>query len=134
MQKKYFYKKFRKKNKSILNIQKNNYIGFYQLRSLEKIFLKNINIESIRRLLARKIKKKIIFIFFKNINKLPIFIKPLKVRMGSGIGAFNIWIWKFKKFQKIFEISFFNKYYLIKKFLNKIKKKLPCKSFITKRV
>ena len=38
MQKKYFYKKFRKKNKSILNIQKNNYIGFYQLRSLEKYF------------------------------------------------------------------------------------------------
>ena len=59
MQKKYFYKKFRKKNKSILNIQKNNYIGFYQLRSLEKIFLKNINIESIRRLLARKINGRI---------------------------------------------------------------------------
>jgi hypothetical protein len=32
------------------------------------------------------------FIFLKNSNKLPTFKKPLKVRMGSGRGAFNIWL------------------------------------------
>ncbi len=71
------------------------------------------------------------FIFFKNSNKLPTFKKPLKVRMGSGRGAFHIWLWKVKMFEKIFEISYFKKYYLIKKYLKKIKKKFPCNLYLT---
>jgi ribosomal protein L16/L10AE len=54
--------------------------------------------------------------------------------MGSGRGAFNIWLWKFKKFQKVFEISFFKKYFLIKKYLKKLKKKFPCRLYITKKI
>jgi len=134
MQKKYFYKKYKKKMKNIFLTQGNNNIGFYQLRTLENVFLKEVNFQSIRRLLSRKVKKKISFIFFKNSNKLPTFSKPLKVRMGSGKGSFERWLWKFQKYQKVFEISFFNKYFLIKKYLLKIKKKLSFKSFLTQRM
>ena len=54
--------------------------------------------------------------------------------MGSGKGSFERWLWKFQKYQKVFEISFFNKYFLIKKYLLKIKKKLSFKSFLTQRM
>jgi ribosomal protein L16/L10AE len=53
--------------------------------------------------------------------------------MGSGKGSFNTWLWKFQKFQKIFEISFFLKYFLIKKYLIKIKKKIPFKIYFSTR-
>lgn len=132
MQKKYIYKIYKKKKKNIKFNSKKN-IGFYQLRSLESNFLSRLNFESIRRLLSRKIKKKSSFIIYKNSNKIPTFKKPLKVRMGSGRGSFNDWLWKFQKFQIIFEISFFKKYFLIKKYLNKLKKKIPCKIFLTIR-
>jgi len=132
MQKKYLYKIYKKKTKNIKFNSKKN-IGFYQLRSLESNFLSKLNFESIRRLLSRKIKKKSSFLIYKNSNKIPTFKKPLKVRMGSGRGSFNDWLWKFQKFQIIFEISFFKKYFLIKKYLNKLKKKLPCKIFLTIR-
>jgi len=132
MQKKYIYKVYKKKNKGILKTKDKYSIGFYQLRTLEIFFFKKNNFEAIRRVLSRKIKKKLKFLIFKNSNKLPVFSKPLKVRMGSGKGKFSSWLWKFKKYQKIFEISFFKKYYLIKKYLRKIKKKIPCKLFLTK--
>jgi ribosomal protein L16/L10AE len=54
--------------------------------------------------------------------------------MGSGRGGFNTWLWKFHKFQKVFEISFFKKYFLIKKYLKKIKHKIPCKTFLTSSI
>ncbi len=134
MQKKNLYNKYKKKSKKSISILKiTNNIGFFYLRTLENIFLTKSNFESIRRLLSRKVKKKVNFIFFKNSNKLPTFKKPLKVRMGSGKASFDIWLWKFQKFQKIFEISFYKKYFLIKKYLNKLKKKLPCNSFLTIR-
>jgi len=131
MQKKYFYKKYKKKQTKTIVFKKN--IGFYQIRTLENVFLNKSNFESIRRLLSRKVKKKITFIIFKNSNKLPKFKKPLKVRMGRGRGGFDTWLWKFQRFQKIFEISFFFKYFLIKKYLKKINKKIPCKTFLTQR-
>ncbi len=89
MQKKYIYKKYKKKIKILNSFKKKKTIGFFFLRSLEVIFFNKLNFESTRRLLSRKIKKKMTFIFFKNANKLPTFKKPLKVRMGSGRGAFN---------------------------------------------
>ena len=90
MQKKYLYKRY-KKNFIIRNTQviKEKSVGFYFLRTLENIFFNIKNFESLRRLLSRKIKKKVNFTFFKNSNKIPIFKKPLKVRMGSGRGGFN---------------------------------------------
>lgn len=133
MQKQYLYKIYKKKTKGILKVKLKTTIGFYQLRTLENVFFKKNNFESIRRFLSRKIKKKLKFLIFKNSNKLPIFKKPLKVRMGSGKGNFYCWVWKFKKYQKIFEISFFKKYLLIKKYLKKIKKKVSCKLFLTQR-
>ena len=134
MQKKNLNIKYKKKNKKIINIKKiNKNIGFFYIRSLEIWFLNIKNFESVRRLFSRKVKKKMKFLFFKNTNKLPIFKKPLKVRMGSGKAGFDSWIWKFQKFQKVFEISFYKKYFLINKYLNKLNKKLPCKTFITYR-
>jgi ribosomal protein L16/L10AE len=59
------------------------------VRAISSIFLTKSNFESIRRLLSRKVKKKVNFIFFKHSNKLPTFKKPLKVRMGSGKAAFD---------------------------------------------
>lgn len=131
MQKQYIYKIYKKKKKGIYKLKKKKTIGFYEIKSLENTFLKKNNFESIRRLLSRKVKKKLKFLIYKNSNKLPLFNKPLKVRMGSGKGNFSHWLWKFKKYQKIFEISFFKKYFLIKKYLIKINKKIPCKLFLT---
>lgn len=130
MQKKYQYTKNKFKNKDLKNKQT---ISFFSLHSLEVIYIKKFHFESIRRLFARKVKKNLNFIIYKNSNRLPVFNKPLKVRMGSGRGSFEEWIWKFQKFQKIFEISFFKKYYLIKKYLVKLKKKIPCKIFLKKK-
>lgn len=127
MQKKYQYTKYKYKNQKL---KKNKTIGFFSLHTLEMIYIKKFHFESIRRLFARKIKKNLNFIIYKNSNRLPIFKKPLKVRMGSGRGGFEEWIWKFQKFQKIFEISFFNKYFLLKKYLLKLKKKIPCRIFL----
>ena len=93
MQKKNLNIKYKKKNKKIINIKKiNKNIGFFFIRSLEIGFLNIKNFVSVRRLFSRKVKKKMKFLFFKNTNKLPIFKKPLKVRMGSGKAGFDSWI------------------------------------------
>ena len=89
MQKKYIYKVYKKKNKGILKTKDKKRIGFFQLRTLEIFFFKKNNFEAIRRVLSRKIKKKLKFLIFKNSNKLPLFSKPLKIRMGSGKGNFS---------------------------------------------
>lgn len=134
MQKKNIYIKYKKKNKKNIALTPlNNNIGFFYLRSLELGFLNTTHFESIRRLYSRKVKKKVKYLFIKNTNKLPIYQKPLKVRMGSGKAKFKAWIWKFQKFQKIFEVSFYLKFFLIHKYLIKLKKKIPLKTFITQR-
>ena len=86
MQKKYQYTKYKYKNQKL---KKNKTIGFFSLHTLEMIYIKKFHFESIRRLFARKIKKNLNFIIYKNSNRLPIFKKPLKVRMGSGRGGFE---------------------------------------------
>lgn len=134
MQKKNMYKIFKKRTKkNFFNLKRFKNIGYYQLRCLQLNFITKKNFESVRRLLSRKIKKKLSFIIFKNSNKIPTFKKPLKVRMGSGGGGFNDWLWKIKKNQTIFEISTFKKKFLFKKYLKKLKKKLPYKIYITIR-
>jgi len=90
MQTKYIYKKYKKKIKIFNTFKKKKSIGFFFLKSLENSYFNKLIFESTRRLLSRKVKKKMTFIFFKNSNKLPTFKKPLKVRMGSGRGAFHI--------------------------------------------
>ena len=134
MKKKNMYKILKKKNKkNIFKKKRFKNIGYYQLRCLQLNYITKKNFESVRRLLSRKVKKKISFIIFKNPNKIPTFKKPLKVRMGSGGGGFNDWLWKIKKNQTIFQISTFKKKFLFKKYLKKIKKKIPYKIFITIR-
>ena len=133
MQKKYFYKKYKNLKKTYSsNIFKKNNLLYYQIRSLNFNFVNKNNFEALRRILSRKIKKKMNFLIYKNSNKIPVFKKPLKVRMGSGKAGFNEWLWKIQKHQKIFDISYFNNNFLIEKYFKKIKKKLPCKIYITK--
>ena len=106
MQKKNLYNKYKKKSKKSISILKiTNNIGFFYLRTLENIFLTKSNFESIRRLLSRKVKKKVNFIFFKNSNKLPTFKKPLKVRMGSGKGSVEYWVCQIRPGKVLYEMD-----------------------------
>jgi ribosomal protein L16/L10AE len=67
-----------------------NLLSFLILRSLENTYLNKNVFESIRRLISRKLKKKIKYILNRLSVKVPIFSKPLKVRMGKGKGKFKL--------------------------------------------
>jgi large subunit ribosomal protein L16 len=84
------YKKLHKKNKkkgfnSFLDIIK---FGFYGIQILQSGILVNEQIEIIRRLISR-ITKRLGFIFIRIFFHHPITKKPLKSRMGKGVGIIN---------------------------------------------
>jgi len=114
-----------------INFKKSNFFSFLILRSLKNVYLNKNMFESIRRLISRKIKKKMKYTLNKLSIKMPIFNKPLKVRMGKGKGKFKLWLWLIFKKQKIVELSFFKKKIFLLFFFKKIKKKFPSKIFIS---
>jgi ribosomal protein L16/L10AE len=72
------------------NLKKNSLFSFLVLRSLENIYLNKNVFESIRRLISRKVKKKMKYKLNKLSVKVPVFNKPLKIRMGKGKGKFKL--------------------------------------------
>jgi large subunit ribosomal protein L16 len=82
--------------------------GLYGIKAIESGILLTQEIEAIRRVISRMTKrtgKLLIRIFFCQ----PITKKPLKSRMGKGVGVIKFWIAFVKKGMILLEISYISK-------------------------
>ena len=96
--------------------------GAYILKSLEKGQIKPNQIESVRKILSKEIKKfgKIWIRIFSTMIRTS---KPAEVRMGKGKGSLDYWACLIRSGQVLFEISNINitlAFYLLKKASNKL--------------
>lgn len=91
--------KFKKYQKGRLPNKISNTFGLFEkyrnlrLRCFEHGLLTSIQIESMRQLLRKYVKRKGFF-SIPLIADLPVTKKPLEVRMGKGKGAVNSWVCK----------------------------------------
>lgn len=104
------YKKKHKKKKIglIKHYSGNIQFGLYGIKAIESGILLTQEIEAIRRVISRITKrtgKLLIRIFFCQ----PITKKPLKSRMGKGVGIIKFWIAFVKKGMVLLEISYISK-------------------------
>lgn len=78
--------------------------GSYGLKALEIGRINSKQIEAVRRVLSRKLKRlgKIHIRIFPNI---PVTKKPIEIRMGKGKGSVDNWVAKIKPGQILFEIQ-----------------------------
>ena len=125
--KKIYKGKIRNLKQYSVNKIKDINFGNYALKSLEKGEIKPNQIEAVRKLLSKEIKKygKIWINVFCNIIRTS---KPAEVRMGKGKGNPDYWVSAVKSGQILFEISKI-KYSIAKSILLKASNKLP---FLTK--
>lgn len=100
------YKKLHKKNikKGFNSFLDSVKFGFYGIQILQSGILVTEQIEIIRRLVSR-ITKRLGFLFIRIFFYHPITKKPLKSRMGKGVGIINNWISYVKKGTIILEIN-----------------------------
>lgn len=102
----YVYKKLHKKNTK----KEFNYFldtvkfGSYGIQVLESGILVSEQIEIVRRLVSR-VTKRLGFLFIRIFFHHPVTKKPLKSRMGKGVGIINNWISYVKKGMVILEIN-----------------------------
>ncbi len=125
--------KFNKVNKSrIIGIDTSVYnprIGFYGIKSITLGRITSQQIESIKKLILRKIQQlgRAGVITIRVFPFLPITCKPAESRMGKGKGSVDYWYFFVKTGKVIFEFDNFNPH-----FLQTIKKnggkKLPFKT------
>jgi len=131
--------KFKKMHKNrIKNLYQNatnrisaSNFGTFALKSLEKGQIKPNQIEAVRKILSKEIKKfgKIWVRIFSNIIRTS---KPAEVRMGKGKGTLDYWACTIRSGQVLFEISNIRQtmaYYLLKK----ASRKLPLLTKIVKK-
>ena len=102
--------------------------GILGLKSLESGILNLKQIESIQQIIY-KITKQKSKIWLKIFNFLPVYAKPIGIRMGKGKGKLVHYICKFSAGKVLLEICGFNKKLLIKSLLF-CKFKLPIKTTI----
>ena len=125
--KKIKYKKTRKGKLSKLEFKSNNLqFGEIGLKAQESGLISARQIESVRRVITRKIKKKG-KIWIRIFPYLPITSKPTESRMGKGKGKFSHFICKINSGSIIFELCGPNKKTIIKSLLA-CKFKLPIKT------
>lgn len=91
--------------------------------------LTNFQIEAIRRLLRRLLKKKA-QLFFRLIIDKPVTKKPNEVRLGKGKGNVKYWAYFVKKGDIMWEIKFINQNE-INSIINNVRYKLPIEIFIS---
>ena len=105
--------------------------GEYGLKSLERGWVTNRQIEAARVAMTRKIKRggKVWINIFPD---KPITKKPAETRMGSGKGNPEFWVAVVKPGRTLFELSYPNEE-LAKEALNKAIQKLPIKARIITR-
>ena len=109
---------------------KQTLFSFFSLVSLDNVYLKKNNFESMRRFLSRKFKKKLKFLIHKKTFKCPVFKKPSKNRMGKGKGKFLFWVWLIHRNQKVIELSYLKRKKIIFHFLKKLKNKLKINYYL----
>lgn len=99
------YRKFQKGR--CKGIQSNNFkipLGRYKIISLSNARLRASTIESVRRVMTRKLKR-IGQILVSLHPSLSVTEKPLEVRMGKGKGSVSFWVCRIKKGQTLYEID-----------------------------
>ena len=122
--KKHQLKKISLAKKYAGNIQ----FGFYGIKSLESGILLTNEVETIRRIISRITKrtcKVLIRVFFSQ----PITKKPLKSRMGKGVGIIKFWVAIIKKGMILFEIGYISKkliYLIFKAIFSRLSLKVIC--------
>ena len=125
--KKFKFKKVNKKKVYGIETKVNNpVIGVYAVKSLTLGRITSSQIESIRKLISRKMNKSGFLRFFV-FPSLPVTSKPIEVRMGKGKGSLSYWCFPIKAGRLIFEfygISFFSAINIHKL----IKSKLPVRT------
>lgn len=104
------YKKKHKKKKLglIKNYLGSIKFGLYGIKATESGILLTQEIESIRRIVSR-ITKRTAKLFIRIFFCQPITKKPLKSRMGKGVGIIKFWIAFVKKGMMLMEISYISK-------------------------
>ena len=102
--------------------------GLVGLKSLQNGTLNFQQIESARKTIIKKTKRKV-KIWIQPFLFLPVTKKPIGIRMGKGKGKFSHWITKISQGSLIFEICGSNKKLLILSLLI-CKSKLPIKTKI----
>jgi len=78
--------------------------GSYGLKSLEANQLKASQLESVRRVIIRRVRK-IGKIWIRTFPSKPISTKPTKTRMGKGKGSVQFWVCPIQPGQIIIELS-----------------------------
>jgi large subunit ribosomal protein L16 len=121
----------RKMTKTIKSKNSEFRFSTYCLIANQSGILTNFQVESIRRLLRRLLKKKA-QLFFRLILNKPITKKPNEVRLGKGRGNVKYWAYFLKKGDIIWEIKFVNQT-ASNSIINSVRHKLPIKSFILNR-
>ena len=82
--------------------------GIYGIKSICSGFLLIEELETLRKIITR-ITKRIITILIRVFFHLPITIKPLKSRMGKGVGLIKFWVSFIKIGTILFEFSYMSK-------------------------
>jgi len=105
-----------------VNKYKKTVFGFYGIVALEKGEVTPNQIESVRKVLVKEIKKfgKIWVRIYSNLIRTT---KPAEVRMGKGKGSFDHWSCQIRAGQVLFEISNVKTglgFYLLKKASKKL--------------
>ena len=126
------FKKYRKiRIKRIEQRQTSLEFGSFGLRTLEGGQISSRQIEAVRRVITRKLKRtgKLWIRIFPNI---PVTKKPVEVRMGKGKGAPEYWACRVKPGRILFEIDGVSEE-IAKEALYKASAKLPIKTKFIKR-
>ena len=126
------FKKYRKiRIKRIEQRQTSLKFGSFGLRTLEGGQISSRQIEAVRRVITRKLKRtgKLWIRIFPNI---PVTKKPVEVRMGKGKGAPEYWACRVKPGRILFEIDGVSEA-IAKEALYKASAKLPIKTKFIKR-
>ena len=126
------FKKYRKiRIKRIEQRQTSLEFGSFGLRTLEGGQISSRQIEAVRRVITRKLKRtgKLWIRIFPNI---PVTKKPVEVRMGKGKGAPEYWACRVKPGRILFEIDGVSET-IAKEALYKASAKLPIKTKFIKR-
>jgi len=125
--KKFKFKKVKKTKVFGIETKVNNpVIGVYAVKSLTLGRITSSQIESIRKLISRKMNK-LGFLRFFIFPSLPVTSKPVEVRMGKGKGSLSYWCFPVKAGRLLFEfcgVSFFSAVEIYKF----IKSKLPVRT------
>nr|YP_010165721.1 ribosomal protein L16 [Imasa heleensis]QRR29734.1 ribosomal protein L16 [Imasa heleensis] len=106
--------------------------GKYGIKAIDPAILNSDQIESVRRVIMKKIKK-IGRLYIRVFPDIPVTKKPIEVRMGKGKGNVEYWVTKIEKGRILFEMSDidYNKAKLIH---DLIKHKLPMKSKLSEKL